>query len=151
MVLLSDLSLAARAENPAGACRLLSKADVEQALHLATNNGDTRVNTDALTSCTYRAPSGGTVSILVRRHASRAWIGEQLKRMNSGSGFRPIDGVGDAAFVLDLRQSGVALCVFQGDYYIEICVVRLGAADSVLPATQKLARKALSRLAGSTE
>jgi hypothetical protein len=150
IVLLSAIGTAARAENPAGACHLLSQAEVEQAVHFPSDNGSIRVNSGALTSCTFRAEGGGSVSVLLRRDAPRRWVAEQQRRMTAGSNFRAIDGVGDSAFVLDLRQAGAALCVFRGDYYLEISVVRLGGANSVLPATQELALKALSRLEGQS-
>lgn len=64
----------------------------------------------------------------------------------SGPGrFRRVSGVGDSAFVLDQGENGAILCAFQGEQYLQIAVFRLGDADTVLPVTKELARKALSR------
>ena len=146
MALLLCLSTPARAQFPPTACSLLSPAEVEQVLHVPMGPGSPRVNAGNLTSCLFTARGGGKVSILLRRNASRNWIAEQRYRMSGASTFRPLGGLGDSAFVLDRRGQGAALCVFRGEYYLQISAFGTGGASDVLPATEELARKALSRM-----
>lgn len=142
--LLLGMPTPVHAEFPPTACGLLSAGEVEQALHVPVSNGSPRVNTEILTSCVFTDGRGGVVSILLRRNTSQDWTTEQRRRM-SGS-FRPFAGLGDSAFVLDRREQGAALCVFRGEYYLQISIFQVGSADAVLPAAEDLARKALSRL-----
>lgn len=143
--LLSFTLTPARAESPPHACRLFSPMELEYAFHVSVDRGAPRVNTEQLTSCLFRAGRAGTVSILVRLNASKRWIEEQKHRMSGPGRFRRVSGVGDSAFVLDQGENGAILCAFQGEQYLQIAVFRLGDADTVLPVTKELARKALSR------
>jgi len=137
--------MAARADAPAGACALLSDSEVERVLHAPASGGRPRVDAGSLISCDYTA-AGGSVSILLRRHASKHWIAEQKRRMSAASSFRSVQGVGDSAFVLDMRQAGAALCIFHQDHYLEVSVTHIGASESVLSATKDLAKIVLGKL-----
>jgi hypothetical protein len=128
------------------ACSLLSAAEVVHAVGVPVGPARTRVNSERVTSCVFAADGGGTVSVLLRRNASADWRAEQRRRMTSAGSFRPVSGMGDSAFLLDNREQGAALCVFSGEYYLQISVFRLGGADTVLPPAEELARRALSRL-----
>jgi hypothetical protein len=140
------LTIPTHAETPRTACDLLSPAEVEHALHVPVGLGSPRVNAELVTNCLFTAGRDGTVSILFRRNASADWVAEQRHRMTGQGSFRPVRGVGDSAFVLDKREQGAALCVFLGEYYLQVSVFRLGGADVVRPAAVELARQALSRL-----
>jgi LPS sulfotransferase NodH len=94
---------------------------VARRLHALVSNGSPRVNTEILTSCLFTGGSDGTVSILLRRNASKEWIAEPRRRMSGAGSFRPVA-------------------------YLQISIFRAGSADAVLPAAEELARKALSRL-----
>jgi len=133
----------------AAACGLLSPADIERVLHAPVGDGGPRVNTEVLTTCSFSVAQSGSVSILLRRDSLKEWSGEQRNRMTCGISFRPVSGLGDAAFVLDRRPKGVTLCVFLGANYLQVSVLGLGDSDSVLPAATALARKALCRLRAS--
>jgi hypothetical protein len=149
--LLSATSLAAR--NPAltTACNLLSASDVQEVVQLQSDQGSTRINAGILTSCTFRIVGGGSVSVLLRHDDSGTWVVSQRRRMTGAPDIRPIDGMGGSAFVLDLHDSGAALCVYRGNYYLQVSVVRLGSSDRVLPTVQELARRALANLGHSSE
>ena len=60
--------------------------------------------------------------------------------------FRPVAGLGGQAFVLDMRDAGAALCVLRADYYLQVSVFNAGAAATVFPGVEKLAKAALARL-----
>jgi hypothetical protein len=146
IVLLLAISTTARAEYSPTACQLLSPAEVEHALHVPVGAGSPRVNSELVTSCLFTADGGGTISILLRRNPPADWIAEQRQRMTNSGSFRPVSGVGGSAFGLDSREQGAALCVFLGEYYLQISVFRLGNAGTVLPVAEELARQARSRL-----
>jgi hypothetical protein len=132
-------------QSPPRACRLVSRAEVERALQAPVGEGEIRVNTENLTSCTFAVAGGGSVSILLRRHASKEWIDEQTHRMSNASSFQPVSA-GDSAFVLDMRHAGTVFCVFQGEYCVVVSVNRVVHGDGALQAAQCLARIALSKL-----
>lgn len=146
VALLLAIAAPAHAESPPTACQLLFPAEVGRALHVSVGSGSPRVNSERLTGCRFAADGGGIVSILLRRNASAEWMAEQRQRMTSAGSFRRVSGLGDSAFVLDGRERGAALCVFLGEDYLQISVFRLGGTDTVLPAAEELARRALSRL-----
>ena len=60
--------------------------------------------------------------------------------------FHPVAGLEQQAFELDLRDAGAALCVFGADYYLQVSVFNAGAAATVFPGAEKLAKAALTRL-----
>ena len=146
IALLFAITNPTHAESPPTACDLLSPAEVDRALHVRVGPGSPRVNTELVTNCLFIAGRDGTISVLFRRNAAADWAAEQRRRMTGPGSFRPVSGVGDSAFVLDKREQGAALCIFQGEYYLQISVFRLGGADTVLPAAEELARQALSQL-----
>jgi hypothetical protein len=149
--LLFTLTLAARGPWQTKACDLLSQSDVQQVLQAQSDDGSPRVNAGILTSCTFRITGGGMVSILLRHDVARTWSASQRRRMTTAENFRVLDGFGDSAFVLDLHQSGAALCAYRGNYYLQVSIIRLGVSDHVLPATEELARRALANLDRSAE
>ena len=132
-----------------GACSLLAKEAVEQALGTSVGEARMGANNGTVTSCSFPIKGGGSISVLFRRNAERAWIAEQEQRMNRGvryGSFRPVDGLGEQAFVLDLRAAGAALCVFRTDYYLQVSVFKAGDAAAVLPGMEKLVKAALARV-----
>jgi hypothetical protein len=131
------------------ACSLLEREAAEQAFGASLGEARLGVNNGTVTTCSFPVKGGGRISILFRRHAGRAWIKEHEQRMNMGvryGSFHPAAGLGGHAFVLDMRQSGAALCVFRADYYLQVSVFNAGAAAEVFPGVEKLARVALARL-----
>ena len=144
--LLLVVSAASSAELAPTACRLLSAMEVENVVRVRVGQGSPRVNTERVSACFFEAGGIGTVSVLLRRNTSKDWIADQKRRMSGPGSFRPTGGLGDAAFVLDAREKGAAICVFQGGYYLQVSVFRLGGARAVQPAAEALARMALARL-----
>ena len=147
-VLMAVRTAGAQQPNATGACSLLSREEVGQALGAPVGEGRALVSTGVVTSCSFPAKGGGSVPILLRRNAGRAWIAEQEYRMNKGVGhgaFRPVAGLGERAFVLDMRWAGAALCVFRGEHYLQVSAFGIGDADAHA-AAEKLAGMAMSRL-----
>jgi hypothetical protein len=69
--------------------------------------------------------------------------------MNTGvqhGSFHPVAGLGEKAFLLDMRDAGAALCVFRADYYLQVSVINAGTAATVFPGSERLARAALTHL-----
>ena len=134
---------AGHTETPVQACQLVSQLEVERTLQMPAVKGDARINADTLTACIFRAEQGRSVSILVRRRASREWVAEQQRRMSGSAQFHAVSGLGDSAYRLNLPRAA-ALCVFRGDDYLEV-YVRAGEAR-VPVAAEELARTVLSRM-----
>ena len=131
------------------ACSLLAREAVEQAFGASVGEARVGVNNGTVTSCSFPIKGGGSISILFRRNADRAWIAAQEKRMTMGVRYgriHPVAGLGEQAFVLDLRHAGAALCVFRTDYYLQVSAFHAGAVATVLPGMEKLAKAALARL-----
>jgi len=111
-------------------------------------------NIGTVTSCSFPIKDGGSITVLFRRNADRAWIAEQEQRMKMGAqygSFRPVDGLGERAFVLDMHAAGAALCVFRADYYLQVSVFKAGDAATVLPRVEKLVKAALARAEYASE
>jgi hypothetical protein len=136
----------ARAESPFTACTLVSATEVGHALGVAINDDSQRVTTEALTICLFKDFKGGAVSVLVRHNPSRDWIAEQENRMGRSANFRAVGGLEDTAFVLDRRGDGAVLCVFRGEYYLQISAFRLGPSDAIVAAAKALAQAIASRI-----
>lgn len=131
------------------ACSLLAREAVEQAFETSLGEARVGANNETVTSCLFPIKGGGSLSILFRRNAGRAWIAEQEQRMDMGvryGSYHPVAGLGGQAFVLDMRDAGAALCVFRADYYLQVSVFNAGAAAKVFPRVKKLAEAALARL-----
>lgn len=142
-------SVGAQPSAAPSACSLLAREAAEQALGASLGEARVRLDNGTVSSCTFPIKRGGSVSILLRRNAGQAWIAEQVQRMKLGIGqgsFRPVDGLEGQAFLLDMRDSGAALCVFRPDYYLQVSVFKAGAAINVFPVAVKLAKAALTRL-----
>jgi hypothetical protein len=132
-----------------GACGLLSREAVGQVL--GTSVGDARAGTNNgdVTSCSFPIKGGGSISILLRRNASRVWIVEQEERMNLGvryGNYRPVAGLGEKTFELDMRDAGAAVCVLSAASYLQVSVFRAGTAATVFAKVEKLVEAALTRL-----
>jgi hypothetical protein len=60
--------------------------------------------------------------------------------------FRPVAGLGEKAFVLDMRDAGAAVCVLGAASYLQVSVFRAGTAATVFAKVEKLAEAARTRL-----
>jgi hypothetical protein len=146
--LLAISTAVAQSSTAPDACGLLDRQAAETAFGAAVPAGRSGVATEAITTCSF--PIGaGKISILIRRSVGQTWIAEQEERMSRGTRFHPVAGLGKQAFTFDLADAGVALCVFGPDYFLQVSVFHAGPALTVLPATEKLARAAISRVEGT--
>lgn len=127
----------------------LSRDAVEQAFGASIGEARVGVHNRTVTTCSFPIEGGGSLSILLRRNAGRAWIAEQEQRMNGSvrhGRFYPVAGLGGEAFMLDMRAAGAVLCVFRGNDYVQVSVFKAGAAATVFPGAEKVARATLTRL-----
>jgi hypothetical protein len=134
------------------ACGLLSREAVEQVLGTSLGNARVGANNGDVTSCSFPIKGGGSISILLRRNANRAWIAEQEERMNLGDrygNFRPVAGLGEKTFVLDMRDAGAAVCVLGAASCLQVSVFRAGTAATVFAKVEKLAEAALTNPLGA--
>lgn len=66
---------------------------------------------------------------------------------SDGGSFHTVDGIGRRSFLLEMGAEGVALCVFDRGYYLQISALGLRTAAQVAPAMESIARRAVMRFA----
>ena len=119
------------------ACGLLRGGEVRSAERRAMTGGSS--------VCRYGVGDGGILTVVVRRVPAR-WAAEQIERMaKNPERYREAE-LGDRSFLFDMGEAGAALCIFQGEYYVQLSVFRMGRASSVRPVLERLAVTALERL-----
>ena len=134
-------------------CSLLSAAEVGAAAGEAIKDGVILFRNGSTASCSFARTRGGRIAILIRRPPSREWTGEQVERMRRGvslGSYREVDGVGERAFILDLKDAAAVLCVFESPYYLQVSVLGAGDGSRKTEVVERLARIALRRLAPVT-
>lgn len=108
------------------ACALLSRPEIEGIVNAGLSQGEPRVQAGAATMCRFTGKRGGVVTILIRRIPGEDWVSRQIERMSrSWPTFREAPGIGERSFLYDMKEAGAVLCVFRGDYYIQISLVRM--------------------------
>jgi hypothetical protein len=129
-------------------CSLLSRLEVEEAAGATVGEGESRLKTGSVTRCSFPGRNGGNTSILIRWSWPEEWVSEQLGRFYRGvefGSYRQVTGIGERAFLREARE-GAVLCVFAGEYCLQVSEYRMGE-DGRMPAVlEKLARRALGRL-----
>jgi hypothetical protein len=132
----------------ANACTLLSRLEVGEAAGVTFGEGELRLRTATVTRCLFSGGNGGNAALLVRRIPSADWESEQRARLQRGVHFgtySEIAGIGDRAFSSRIGQGSI-LCVFVGDYYLQVSLFRMGEVSHPSAILEKLARRALTRL-----
>jgi len=146
-VVWSATSAASIAATP-DACALLSRWKVREVVGSPVGEGESRLISTNFTRCLFHERSGGNTAILVRRFPSGNWESEQMSRLRRSvelGTYREVAGIGDRAFLGEMRQ-GAVLCVFEGERYLQVSVFRIGGTGGSGPVLEKLARYALARL-----
>ena len=131
------------------ACALLSRIEVESAGGTPVAEGELRFETADVSRCQFNAQGGGKVAILVRRVPSATWISEQIERMDRGvrlGTYRAVSSAADRSFLLNLRPESSVLCVFAGNYYLQVSLLGIGGPSRAGTITQQLAGIALLHL-----
>ena len=153
MASIQDLSTAfTAADRPSmtwTACTLLSRPELEEIVTVPLTDGE--AGGKVATACLFGAKSGGRVVVVLHAIPTSAWSSEQVERMEQGAregSYREVPELGDRSFLFDMGARGAAICVFRGDYYLQISVFGLGAAPKLAPAVERLARRAVVRLSG---
>lgn len=148
LVLSAVLGRAEPSKAGTDACSVLSKHEVQRALGVRVNDGQPRVKNGNVTGCWFPARHG-EVLLLVRRNAPQVWVDDQVQRMNGpgkSSRFRTVAGLGKRAYRLDIGKSGTVLCVFGGQHYVQVAVLRAVDAEAALQAATQMVRTVLPRL-----
>jgi hypothetical protein len=129
-----------------GACGLVSPTDIKEAIAAVVKSAERRLAIESASDCRFTLQGGGMITVLVRRPARSGWSAEQIARMLSyPQRFYEIAGIGDRAFVFDMMEKGMALCVFRGDYYIQVSAFGVAKSSTLPPALAALAAKLLTR------
>lgn len=130
-----------------GACALVTRADVEQAIGRAVDTGAEESDGPAST-CDYRG-AGGLVSITIQplsRKADRAVEAAALRKEVPEGVWRDTRAFADA-FYYDLPGAGTQLHVLNGErQHLMVSILGFGEPEQVSAAAERIARKALGRL-----
>lgn len=130
------------------ACTLFSKLELEEIVAVPLKDGEARGNRDTGSACFFGGKSGGRVVVLLRRVPNAAWSSEQVQRMEAAAlqgSYHDVPGIGDRSFLFDMHAAGAAMCIFRGDFYLEISVLGLEAVANASSAVERLASKAVTR------
>jgi len=130
------------------ACTLLSRLEVGEAAGATVGGGEFHLMNPAVTRCLFPGGAGGNAAILVRRIPSEDWESEQREHFQRGvqfGAYREMAGIGDRAFSRQIGQGSV-LCVFVGEYYLQVSLFRMGEGPWASANLKKLARRAIARL-----
>ncbi len=127
----------------ADACSIVSKAEIEQALGVKLQDGqkDPKMeNPGVLSSCDYGLADGGTVSVLLRRNATKYVPGtEKAEFEKQGMKLRYTNGLGTTAAFIDMMGVGTGLFVFRGDYdYLQVSAMLTKIAPEKLEGIARL-------------
>ena len=125
-------------------CTLVPKTYLERAAGVALGNVSLHVRNDGAASCEFQGHGRARIAILLRQTKPQ-WVTEQVARMERGvnwGSYRETRGIGDRAFVLEMKTSAV-LCIFQDDYYLQIT-----GEPAHRQQLEELGRMALCRLVG---
>ena len=134
-----------------GACTVVTRADVEQALGRPVGRGKEDSGEDS-SSCDYAAGSG-IVTITVQHARARLDVRAEtasLQRAIPEGHLREVHLAemppDTAAFYLDIDGAGTQLHLIRGGYdYVLVSVLGFGEPEHVSRAAEKMARKALQR------
>ena len=134
------------------ACALLSRSEVGKAVGTTVGEGESRIIAATFTRCLFSEANGGNAAVLVRHIPSNTWESEQRGRFQRGvqlATYYKIEGIGDQAYFAKVGQGSV-LCVFTGEYYVQISLFRMREASGVPGPLERLAQSALARLKSGT-
>lgn len=126
------------------ACEAVTAADLQTALGVAFGRG-----VEAAGVCDYSARNAA-VSIAVRKLAVKPDLAlemDAMRRELPGAIARRVEGIAEAAFVLEIPGAGAQVHAIRADgEYVMVSILGLGEAANVERAAARLARLALSRL-----
>ena len=132
-----------------GACVLLSRADVSEAVANPVREGIPQMVGRDVMSCSFVEERGARVALLLRRIPTGSWAYEQIARMNRGvelGSYREVRGIGDRSFLYGPQSGAGVLCIFQSGYYLQISFLGRAGDTRARAALESLAARALARL-----
>jgi hypothetical protein len=134
-------------DQPRGACRLVTKAEVMKVLQHPVGDGKDDM-AGANPTCTFGGEYG-EVTVSVQHLATRLDLAKETALLQAavpGSTVRAVPEMGGPALFLDLGQTGGQLHIVRGDSdYLMVSVLGFGNAEHALKAAESIARKALER------
>ncbi|HVX66694.1 MAG TPA: hypothetical protein VHA11_08840 [Bryobacteraceae bacterium] len=139
----------ALAARTVSACSAVTRSDVLDALGRLVSPGEPEAEPGAST-CDY-AGEGGQVSITVGHTQEFLDVAAEIDALKADlpqAQLREVKGIGTRAFFVDIPGAGTQLHVVRGQHdYLMVSVLGFGTAGQVSAAAEKLARRALARLA----
>jgi len=137
------------AQEPAvtlSACDAVSKTEVAEVLDDSVSDGRIRVSRKNVSVCSFSAPDGGRMSILLRNGVGPDWTAAQTGRMRTAGSFHFVPGLGDQAFLLETRENGAILCIFHGSLYLQVSLSGKQSFARAHKSVGEISRRILKRL-----
>jgi len=134
--------------NPLGACGLVTKAEIEQAIGTAIGNGvPHQARKDAV--CAYANSKGNKVNIFMSRSLDKRNLNTlvaEAKMAMPQAKVREFPGLGDKALMVEHPNGGTMLSVYRGGDVLVVSVYGIANSAKAEAAVEKIARKAFKRL-----
>ncbi len=131
---------------PLSGCDAIANSDVAQALGDSVSDRRAVIIGPDATLCSFVTGSGSRVMIVLRRSVEPDWTNSQSQRMTMAGSFRPAPGLGEQAFVYELRKGAVVVCVFFESFYFQVSVVQADSSSGALAPAEQLGRRILEQV-----
>jgi len=131
-----------------GACYVVPKADIEQAIGTGLGNGVPQLTVDA-NICRYENSKGNKVEIVISHSQGKrdlSTLVDEAKKRLPDAKIQDLPGLGDKALLVDYPKGGTSLSVYRGSDVLVVSVYGIADAAKAHAAVEKIARKVFSRL-----
>lgn len=135
------------APKPLGACALVTKAEIEQAIGTAIGNAVPHLEgkTDV---CTYQNPKGNKVEIVVSRSQLKrnfSTLVDEAQKALPNAKVQDFPGLGEKALLVDYPKGDTLLSVYRGGDALVVSVSGIANGAKADAAVEKIARRAFKR------
>jgi hypothetical protein len=133
---------------PPSACQALTIKEVESAIG-RTITGTANRSVTRGSTCDWSSGEA-VVTLTVRRTAAKLDLPAEVGNLRDSfpeAGLRSVEGLGGAAILVDLGDSGALLNIFRNDHeYLLVAVLGFGDSSKASTAAVSIARRAIGRL-----
>ena len=137
------------AAKPLGACALVTKAEISEAIGKAIGDGKP-MKDRTMDICAFTTPKGDKVGIFVARSSAKRDLSKALDQTRKAmpiSTVREVPGLGDKALLVDLPMHGTLLSVYRAGDTLVVSVVEAGLPGKAGTANADAAAEKIARIA----
>jgi len=130
-----------------GACYVVTKAEIEQAMGTGLGNGVPQLTVEA-NICTYENSKGNKVEIVISHSQGKrdfSNLVDEARKALPNAKVQDFPGLGEKALLVDYPNGGTSLSVYRGGDALVVSVYGIANAAKAHAAVEKIARKALDR------